>query len=546
MFCEKCGAQLGDSAKFCTVCGQVVANQQSAEPIQQTQQYDNTENINNANIGEFGNNTGFANDNLGNNDNTTYLNDGFNNASNNLTGNQGFNDANNNLTGNQGFNNGFDNFAYNNQGFNNNGFNNNTMNNPGYTDMGQPSPMPKAKKSRAFIGIAVTLVIVGALVGLFFGVIKPLIAGSTPVNKTLTAVGKLNDYDAIDMTTKIKLKADGMQGAIFDDLAFVINTKGNQKSKTGSFDIGVTFKDSSIATINAYYDEKVVILRSEELFEDTLYVNIEDLKDLLEEANLEDIAGSANSINTEAYKKFGEDLVKDKNFKAVQDNYEKFLKKNLNDFIKSKGKVDVKVVEGGKEKTIKCEELTLTVNKEFVSKVVLGLAKEVSEDKNLKALVKEKLPELIDLANENGVLEAANFDMDEYEEFMENFDKNWDDAMKELKSNLEGNTVKENIEKMNFNYEVGLKIDDKNRLRQFVFDIDMGNMGNAITTSQSKLGISIEGTFNAFDKDVVINKPSIDGAVNLAEMDEMEMISLIGEIQENLQKVLADEFNFGF
>ena len=86
MFCEKCGAQLEANASFCSVCGQVVVNQQSAEPLQPTQQYDYNQNLNN-NLGDFGgNNTDFGNNSFSSSENTSYLNASINNASQSLTG----------------------------------------------------------------------------------------------------------------------------------------------------------------------------------------------------------------------------------------------------------------------------------------------------------------------------------------------------------------------------------------------------------------------------------------------------------------------------
>ena len=92
-------------------------------------------------------------------------------------------------------------------------------------------------------------------------------------------------------------------------------------------------------------------------------------------------------------------------------------------------------------KTIKCEELTLTINDKFISKVILGLLKEISEDKELKALVKERFPQLLEAMKESGQTEYSGFDIEEYEDFMENFDSNWDNAMRQLKQILDSELI---------------------------------------------------------------------------------------------------------
>lgn len=568
MFCEKCGAQLEANVSFCSVCGQVVVNQQSAEPLQPTQQYDYNQNLNN-NLGDFGgNNTDFGNNSFSSSENTSYLNASINNASQSLTGNQSYDNTGNQSygnTGNAGFyndglnaNNGFDNFAYNNNPYNNNntysnnGFDNNGFNSgynmPGYTQVGQTYIMPEPKKKgKVFIGLAIALVLVGALVGLFFGVIKPLFDKNTPASKVITALGDLNKHEAVDMTAKIKLEMDGIQGAVLDDFAFVINGKANQAEKKGSFDIAVNFKDNSLANINVYYDEKIVMLSSDELFEDTLYIDVDELKELLEDSQFADLAEGTSTVNFEAYQKLAKELEKDKNFKTVSDRYEKFFKKTLNDFIKENGKVDVKVVEAGKEKTIKCEELTLTINDKFISKVILGLLKEISEDKELKALVKERFPQLLEAMKESGQTEYSGFDIEEYEDFMENFDSNWDNAMRQLKQILDSELIEKGLESFNFSTEVVFRLDNKDRLRQFVFDIDLGEMAGDLAGAYNVDGsIITEITINGYDKDVVIDKLSEDGAVNLAEMNEFELMSLMGEIQENLESIFSDNLNLDF
>lgn len=590
-FCSVCGQVVGNQS-----------NAEPMQQTQQYDY--NQSFTDNSNIGAFSSNsTGFGNSDFGNINNTSYTNNGFGSAANDLTGNQSYNNidnsgyynnglnvndaidpnrgfasstgfnADNNLSGNNGFNsssdfnsnssfnqsndfnagndlnsnNGFDSFAYNsnnnpygsnglnNNGFDNNGFNNNNFATPGYTQVGQTSAKPKSKKSGLFIGISAALALIAGLVCLFLFVIKPRLANRKPAAKTVTAFTKLADYEAIDMTAKLKLKADGVQGAVFDDFAIVVNSKANKKSKSGTLDLGVNFKDSSIASVSIYYDEEVVILRSDELFEDTLYFNIEDLEDILDEAGIDGL-GNVSDIDTSALTKFGESLEKDKNYKTVSERYEKFFKTTLDQFIKDNGKVEVKVVEGGKEKAVKCQEYAITIDQKFITTIISGLLKEISQDKELKALVKAKLPDLLEAINNTEGFEAYGIDADDLDEALESFDEEWDKAMEQLKESLDSKEIEEEFEDMDFSSDVVLRIDDKNRLRQLSLELDMED-------SISELGeasVVFELTFNAFDKDVKINKPSTDDAVDLSEMDELELYDFIGEIEENIESIVED------
>jgi hypothetical protein len=90
-------------------------------------------------------------------------------------------------------------------------------------------------------------------------------------------------------------------------------------------------------------------------------------------------------------------------------------------------------------------------------------------------------------------------------------------------------------------------VDSKNRLRQLTYEIEAGElMGEAMGMEGLSGSVIIETTFNAFDGDVKIEKPSTDGARNLAEMDEYEMMDIMGSITEKLQNAIMSQFGGGF
>ena len=75
------------------------------------------------------------------------------------------------------------------------------------------------------------LVVVAALVGLYFAVLKPIIAKANPVKRTMKAVSKIADYKALDMNAKIKIDADGAQGHYLKICHLLLATKGDKKAK---------------------------------------------------------------------------------------------------------------------------------------------------------------------------------------------------------------------------------------------------------------------------------------------------------------------------
>jgi tetratricopeptide (TPR) repeat protein len=486
MFCEKCGAQLEAGAKFCSVCG-YTANNGQANNSNNTQQYD--------------------------------------------------------------YNTGMNNTGYSNNGFANGGNNNNFANN-GFNAQMQPSPMRKSKKAPILVGLLAVLAIVAVLTGLYFTVGKNMFA--TPTDRTIKAVTNLTKVKAVDVTTELKLKLEGASGEnvlvkdIVEGMSIKVGGKYDQDKKQGAFDIALIYKKQAVVDLKAYVDEDVIVIESEELLEEPLYANIKDLEELAGEdfdgmsygmpINMEDLA---------PYEEFVKGIQEDSQYKSVAKNYGDFFKEVLTEYIKKNGSVDVTVVEGGKEKTIKADELEVTINDAFIKKVVKGLLEKVVEDDELKALIKDKAQEFYDLAEENGDLEDMDLDEESFEEAMDDFDDSWDEAMDELEVALD--EMDEELANLEFNSSAKFRIDSSNRLRQLTYEIEAGEiLGEAMGMEGLSGSLIIETTYNAFDGDVEIEKLSTDGARNLAEMDEYEMMDMMGAITQKLQETIMSTFGGGF
>ena len=482
MFCEKCGAQLEAGARFCSVCGYAVNNGQTSQQAQPTQQY------------------------------------GYNEEQNNMNYNSGF--------GNQGYDN----------NFSNNGFN----------PQMQPSPMPKSKKAPVIVGLLAVLAIAALLSGLYLTVGKNLFA--TPTKKTMTAVTNLSKAKAVDMTTELKLKLNGAAGEnilikdMAEGIAVKIGGKYDKDKEQGVFDLALVYKKQAIVNMNAYVDKDVMIITSDELLDEPLYANIKELEKL---SGSDFTSTSFDMEKLAPYQEFFKGLEKDSNYKAVAKNYGNFFEEVLKEFTKKNGSVEVTVVEGGKEKILKADEIEMTIDDAFIKKVVKGLLEKVSVDNNLKALIKDKAQEVYDIAEKNGDLENMDLDAESFKETMENFDSNWDEAMEELKNSLA--EMDEELADLQFNSTAKFKVDSKNRLRQLTYEVEAGElMGEAMGMPGLSGSVIIETTFNAFDGDVKIEKPSTNGAKNLAEMDEYEMMNIMGSITEKLQRVIMSQFGGGF
>lgn len=491
MFCEKCGTQLDPNAKFCTVCGYAANNAQDA---QQTQPNQSNQQV------EY---------NVGQNDPNFNNNDGFNN-----------------------------------NGFGNNGYNN--FNNNGFNAQMQPSPMPKSKKAPIFVGLLAVLAIVGLLTGLYFTVGKNMFA--TPTERTVTAIKNIADVKAVDVTTELKLKLDGATGEnilikdMAEGMSIKVGGKYDQEKKKGALDIALVYKKQSVVGMKAYIDEDTVIITSDELLEQPLYAKLKDLEKL---AGAEMAAPTFDEEKLAPYKDFIKDLKKDSNYKTVAKTYGDFFEEVLTEFTKKNGSVDIKVVEGGKEKTVKTDEIVMTIDDAFIKKVVKGLLEKVVADKKLQALIKDKAQDFYDIAEKNGDLEDMDLDEESFKEAMADFDTSWDEAMVKLKNGLD--TMDEELADLNFNSTAKFRIDSKNRLRQLTYEVEAGEvLGEAMGMEGLSGSIIAEVTYNAFDGDVVIEKPSTDGGKNLAEMDEYELMDMMGTITQKLQEAIMSKFGGGF
>lgn len=398
------------------------------------------------------------------------------------------------------------------------------------------SAKPKSRKPLHF-GIIAVVVVVSLLTGSYFTFGKNLFA--SPARKTFISMAKVAGADAVDSETVIKLKLNGASGenlllkSIADDLALKINSKSDKAKSQGEFKFSLVMKKQTILDVDIYANQDIVVINSQGLLDKPLYLNTKDVNKLTGQETSEN-----SKVDLKKYESFFKDLSKSSDYKAVVKKYSTFFEDVLGDFTQKTGATDVNIVENGKERTIKCDETTVTIDENFVKKVVKGLLERVSTDNKLKALVKDKVNEFYKLAEKNGDLEKFQLDSDTFKESLKNFDTEWDKAMEELKSNLD-NMDKE-LSALKLNSTAKFKIDSNNRLRQLTYDIDGGStIGSAFGMPGVSGSVVIETTFNAFNGDVKLNKPSTDGAQNMAEMDQYELMDLMGRIQDKLQNILG-------
>ncbi len=398
------------------------------------------------------------------------------------------------------------------------------------------SAKPKSRRPLYF-GIIAVVVVVALFTVSYFTFGKNLFA--SPARKTLISVAKVAGADAVDSETVIKLKLNGASGenlllkSIAEDLALKINSKSDKAKSQGEFKLSLVMKKQTIMDIDIYANQDIVVINSQGLLDKPLYLNTKDVNKLTGQE-----ASENSKVDLKKYEGFFKDLSKSSDYRSVVKNYGTFFEDVLGDFTQKTGSTDVNIVENGKQRTIKCNETTVTIDENFVKKVVKGLLERISADTKLKALVKEKVNEFYKLAEKNGDLEKFQLDSDTFKENLKNFDTEWNKAMEQLKSNL--NNIDKELSALKLNSTAKFKMDSNNRLRQLTYEIDGGStIGDAFGMPGLSGSVVMETTFNAFNGDVKLSKPSTDGAQNMAEMDEYELMDLMGRIQDKLQSILG-------
>ncbi len=365
--------------------------------------------------------------------------------------------------------------------------------------------------------IAIVAVLGVVLAGtLGFTVVKGVMIKSDPINHLLYSASQ-NKYEAVDATMSGKLLIDEtalsesmgyfssdpvalskFMSAMFNKVAFTGDVKWKMDLDSKELylkeamslnygdkpllKMGVSLYDEQLLAYSETFSDKTFVMSKKDIF-DMIYAESEvDLNAL----NMDKYIDILNMENDPLYKA----LMKDTK------GYETILRDGLKS-LKKVGKSDVVLSNG---KTIKCDTLEMSLTMDEMTKLAIDVFNEAKADAELKALVKGKMIEVLNLmiSSEDYILlkiDAAEITT-AIEDIEANFDELWNGTFDEMifayqDAQYELSKTMSNAS----NYVIRFAIDSKYNIRKMDY-----------ATSVMGIGIEQSVVYNAFNEDVKIEE----------------------------------------
>lgn len=383
------------------------------------------------------------------------------------------------------------------------------------------------KKSIIAIAIVLCVVIVGA-VG--FTVAKGIIIKSNPVNYLLYSATQ-NKHTAVDSTIKANFAID--ETAMVDSLGYFsadpeamakfVSSLVNKLAISGHVvmksdieknefflkeDLSLDYADKSMLNFGMGLTQEQLAIESKTLYNKSFTMSKAELFQLIKDESGIDLSALQFNKYIDLFK-----MEKDPLYKALVKNYkgyETILRDGLVNLEKGE-KVNVTLSDG---KTVKCDELKVSLTMDEMLKLYIDLLNEAKTDENLKALIKSKTIEVLNLvisSEDYILLQLEKADIEKaIEDIDTNFDTEWNKAMEEMVTTYQDAQYQLNQALVETGaYDIKVAIDGKYNIRQMSYSFDM-------------MGFKMEQNivYNAYDADV-----KTDALV--APQDSISIMSLV-------------------
>lgn len=365
------------------------------------------------------------------------------------------------------------------------------------------------KKSIIAIAVILCVVIVGA-VG--FTVAKGIIIKSNPVNYLLYSATQ-NKHTAVDSSIKANFAIDetamadslGYFSADPEAMAKFVTSLVNKVAISGNVvmksdidkkefylkeNLSLDYADKSMLNLGMGLTQEQLAIESKALYNKSFTMSKAELFQLIKDESGIDLSELHFNKYIDLLK-----MEKDPLYKALVKNYkgyEKIIRESLVNLEKGE-KVNVTLSDG---KTVKCDELKVSLTMDEILKLYIDLLNEAKTDENLKALIKSKTIEVLNLvisSEDYTLLQLEKSDIETaIEEIDTNFDIEWNKAIEELVTTYQDAQYQLNQAVVDTgSYDIKIAIDGKYNIRQISYSFDM-------------IGIKMEQSivYNAYDADV--------------------------------------------
>lgn len=365
---------------------------------------------------------------------------------------------------------------------------------------------------KLIISLAVVLCV--AIVGVFgFSIVKDILIKKDPVNYLLYSTTKTNhtavdasfngkfELDKAAMTSNMMMISADPEAMATFVTALVNNVTIDGKivykldSKNAAFHLfesmDLNYAGKSLIDFAFGIDQEQMVIKSNTLYDKGFVMTKSELFDMINEEEGVDL----NKIEIQKYID-ALNLENDPNYKAFTKDikgYENSIRAFLAGLEKGDS-ITVTLEDGSK---VKCDTLKMTVTYDQIIDLYIDLMNEARNDDELKALVKSKAIELMNLVLSSGDYEVMGIDKTELEtaitDFDTNFDTEWNTGLDEAMAMYQDMKVQMSTALVtDINYDITVAIDKDYQIRQMAYAMDMMGISMAQTV-----------TFNAFDGDVV-------------------------------------------
>ncbi len=365
--------------------------------------------------------------------------------------------------------------------------------------------------------IAVVAVLGVLLAGtLGFTVVKGILIKSDPVNHLLYSAVH-NKYEAVDASMSGKLRIDETAlseslgffssdpvalskflSVMLDKVAFTGEVKWKMDLDTKTLYLkeamALNYGEKPLLKMGVSLFEEQLLAYSETLTDKTFVMSKKDIFDLINEGSDVDL----NQLNLDKYIDIL-NMEKEPLYKAFMKDtkgYETIVREGLKS-LKKTGKSEVTLSNG---KTLNCDTLEMTLTMDEMTKLAIDGFNEAKTDVELKALVKGKMLEVLNLMITSGDAALLKIETAEItaaiEEIETNFEELWNSSLDEMIASYQDVQYELSQTMSNAsNYVIRFAIDSKYNMRKMDY-----------STSIMGIGIEQSITYNAYNKDVKIDE----------------------------------------
>lgn len=386
------------------------------------------------------------------------------------------------------------------------------------------------------------VLLIGSFLMLFLvlGITGYAFINKDPVDRVLMSYKNLFEADEYEAVTTIKydIKSSIQDDSInlvanmIEDAEIVVTTQKKDDQQYAVLEMN--YEDEELLTMDVFLNKEYIAINIPIIYDEMFFVKWEELDEMVETLNEEFYMDIPELEYMEYVKVLN--VEDSEEFKAIdQKKYYQFIKEYYEDKITKGSRVDVTYMDDKKEKQVKCREYIITQDMDDVEDLTLELFEMLIEDEQVEELLVVKVNEFLDVLMETKDYENLYLTEDDLEDARDEFEDSYEEGMETIHEEAENSfdISQEGVDQENTTI---YRIDLNNRIRSTTVESEMKieQYGDYV-----KVNMTTETIYNKF-KDVSIDAPDIedDDAIDLADINEQDVMIISNEIQANITKII--------